>query len=59
MNITRRHMLAGAAALGALPFAAQAQGAYYADAAGKKHKATAFSWEKTDRADELKKAAKL
>ena len=31
----------------------------YADAKGNKHKATAFSWEKTDRADELKKAAKL
>ena len=33
MNITRRHMLAGAAALGALPFAAQAQGAFDLDAA--------------------------
>jgi S-adenosylmethionine synthetase len=31
----------------------------YTDGAGKKHKATAFSWEKTDKADELKKAAKL
>jgi len=31
----------------------------YTDGAGKKHKATEFSWEKTDKADELKKAAKL
>ena len=31
----------------------------YTDGAGKKHKATAFSWEKTDKADELRKAAKL
>ena len=31
----------------------------YTDGAGKKHTATAFSWEKTDKADELKKAAKL
>ena len=31
----------------------------YSDAAGKKHTATAFSWEKTDRAEELRKAAKL
>src|SRR6476660_504167 len=31
----------------------------YVDGAGKKHKATAFSWEKTDKADELRKAAKL
>ena len=31
----------------------------YTDGAGKKHKATAFSWEKTDRAEELRKAAKL
>jgi S-adenosylmethionine synthetase len=31
----------------------------YVDGAGKKHTATAFSWEKTDKADELKKAAKL
>ena len=29
----------------------------YTDAAGKKHKATAFSWEKTDRAEALRKAA--
>jgi S-adenosylmethionine synthetase len=31
----------------------------YTDAAGKTHKATAFSWEKTDKADELRKDAKL
>jgi S-adenosylmethionine synthetase len=31
----------------------------YVDGAGKKQKATAFSWEKTDKADELRKAAKL
>ncbi len=31
----------------------------YVDGAGKKHTATAFSWEKTDRAEELRKAAKL
>ena len=31
----------------------------YSDAQGNKHKATAFSWEKTDKADELRKAAKL
>ena len=31
----------------------------YVDGAGQKHKATAFSWEKTDRAEELRKAAKL
>ena len=31
----------------------------YVDGAGKKHTATAFSWEKTDKADELRKAAKL
>ncbi len=31
----------------------------YVDATGHKHSATAFSWEKTDRADELQKAAKL
>ena len=31
----------------------------YLDATGHKHSATAFSWEKTDRADELRKAAKL
>ncbi len=31
----------------------------YTDAAGKKHKATAFSWEKTDRAEALRKAAGL
>src|SRR3546814_8364934 len=30
----------------------------YVDATGHKHSATAFSWEKTDRADELRKAAK-
>ncbi|MDQ3617392.1 MAG: methionine adenosyltransferase [Pseudomonadota bacterium] len=29
----------------------------YVDGAGKKHTATAFSWEKTDKADELRKAA--
>jgi S-adenosylmethionine synthetase len=31
----------------------------YADGAGKQHKATAFSWERTDKAEELRKAAKL
>ena len=31
----------------------------YTDGAGKKHKATEFSWEKTDKAEELRKAAKL
>lgn len=31
----------------------------YTDGAGKKQKATAFSWEKTDKAEELRKAAKL
>jgi S-adenosylmethionine synthetase len=31
----------------------------YTDAAGKKHAATAFSWEKTDRADALRDAAGL
>ena len=31
----------------------------YTDGTGKQHKATAFSWEKTDKADELRKAAKL
>ena len=31
----------------------------YTDAAGKQQTATAFSWEKTDKADELRKAAKL
>ena len=31
----------------------------YTDGAGNKHKATAFSWEKTDKADALKQAAKL
>ena len=31
----------------------------YTDGTGNKHTATAFSWEKTDKADELKKAAKL
>ena len=31
----------------------------YEDAAGKTVKATAFSWEKTDKADDLRKAAKL
>jgi len=31
----------------------------YTDGAGKKHKATAFSWEKTDRADALRSAAGL
>ena len=29
------------------------------DGEGKKHKATAFSWEKTDKAEALRKAAKL
>ncbi len=31
----------------------------YVDGSGKKQKATAFSWEKTDKAEELRKAAKL
>ena len=31
----------------------------YTDGAGKKHTATAFSWEKTDRAEALRKDAKL
>ncbi|GGK12625.1 methionine adenosyltransferase [Luteimonas terricola] len=31
----------------------------YTDGAGKTHTATAFSWEKTDKADELRRAAKL
>jgi S-adenosylmethionine synthetase len=31
----------------------------YADAAGKRHTATAFSWEKTDKADELRADAGL
>ena len=31
----------------------------YVDGAGKKQKATAFSWEKTDKAEELRKQAKL
>ncbi len=31
----------------------------YTDSAGKQHTATAFSWEKTDKAEELRKAAKL
>ena len=31
----------------------------YVDGAGKKQLATAFSWEQTDKADELRKAAKL
>lgn len=31
----------------------------YTDGAGKKHKATAFSWEKTDRADALRSASGL
>ena len=31
----------------------------YTDAVGVDHKATAFSWEKTDKAEELRKAAKL
>jgi S-adenosylmethionine synthetase len=31
----------------------------YTDSAGKQHTATAFSWEKTDKAEELRAAAKL
>ena len=31
----------------------------YTDGEGKKHKATTFSWEKTDKAEALRKAAKL
>ena len=31
----------------------------YTDEKGKKQTATAFSWEKTDKAEELRKAAKL
>jgi S-adenosylmethionine synthetase len=40
-------------------FGRKPQAFEYLDSAGKKHKATAFSWEKTDKAEELRKAAKL
>src|SRR5688500_6476522 len=38
-------------------FGRKPQEVSYTDGAGKKHTATAFSWEKTDKADELRKAA--
>ena len=41
------------------PLRPQADAVEYVDGAGKKHKATAFSWEKTDKADELRKDAGL
>ena len=40
-------------------FGRKPQSIEYVDGAGKKQKATAFSWEQTDRADDLRKAAKL
>ena len=40
-------------------FGRKPQAVSYVDGAGKNQKATAFSWEKTDKADELRKAAKL
>jgi S-adenosylmethionine synthetase len=40
-------------------FGRKPQAIEYVDAAGKKQKATAFSWEQTDKADELRRAAKL
>jgi S-adenosylmethionine synthetase len=40
-------------------FGRKPQAIEYVDGAGKKQKATAFSWEQTDKADELRKAAKL
>ena len=40
-------------------FGRKPQEVTYTDGAGKKHKATAFSWEKTDRADALRKDAGL
>ena len=40
-------------------FGRKPQDVSYIDGAGVTQKATAFSWEKTDRADELRKAAKL
>ena len=40
-------------------FGRKPQAIEYVDGAGKKNKATAFSWEQTDKADELRKAAKL
>ena len=40
-------------------FGRKPQEVSYIDAAGKTHTATAFTWEKTDKAEELRKAAKL
>ena len=40
-------------------FGRRPQAVSYVDGGGKTQKATAFSWEKTDKADELRKAAKL
>ena len=40
-------------------FGRKPQEVSYTDGHGKTHKATAFSWEKTDRAEALRKAAKL
>jgi S-adenosylmethionine synthetase len=40
-------------------FGRKAKETTYTDGAGKKHTATAFSWEKTDRAEALRKAAGL
>jgi len=40
-------------------FGRKPQDVSYTDGSGKKQKATAFSWEKTDKAEALKKAAKL
>jgi S-adenosylmethionine synthetase len=40
-------------------FGRKPQDVAYTDAAGKAHTATAFSWEKTDKAEELRKAARL
>ena len=40
-------------------FGRKPQDVTYTDGAGKTHKATAFSWEKTDKADELRRDAKL
>ena len=40
-------------------FGRKPQDVSYTDGSGKKQKATAFSWEKTDKAEALKEAAKL
>jgi S-adenosylmethionine synthetase len=40
-------------------FGRKPQSIEYVDGAGRKQKATSFSWEQTDKADELRKAAKL